>query len=194
MNDGRTFDSNNTTSNIQGQPVYRGLFSIRQGVINVPCFSKLSGTYEVTATSTNQMAGIGWDGCEGATFTTTVRFEALHDEEVFNTGFYKIYTVNANGVELEDPSFGGYYTCYTGTQTDDTGASLPLGDVQLVDDCGALFFQGTSQWGELYSFNAVTVNGADLTLDWVNDYGEGASVRITRLDGTEWPTDLKDGD
>ncbi len=193
MNDGRVFDANNTTSNVQGQPLFNGLFQIRQGVENVPCFSKLAGTFDAAAAATNQMAGIGWDDCDGNNFTTTVIWNAEHDPEVFGTGTYFVESLNANGEVRDDVSMGIYYTCYTSSQTND-GGNLPLGDVRVNDDCGSLFFTGSSQWGELYSFNAVSANGADLTLDIVNDYGEGGSVRLTRQDGMDWPGDLKDGD
>lgn len=197
LNDGRQITSSNTQSNLQGQPLYQSLLAIRQGVINVPCFSVLAGEYDVTATVTNQMAGIGWDDCEGNTYTTQVRFTAEHDDTEFGTGVYFIETLNADGIWVHDNSMGGFYPCYTGSQTNPDAlpnGSTDDGGLRLNEDCGSLFWTGASQWGETYFIEAVTVNGADLTIAWSNDYGEGASCKITRTDGTEWPDDLIDGD
>jgi hypothetical protein len=197
MKDGRTFSSANSSANLQSQPVYLSLLAIRQGVVNVPCFSILEGTYDVKATATNQMASIGWDDCEGASWSGQVRFTAEHDPTAFGTGVYFIESLNDNGDFVHDQSMGGFYTCYTGSLTNP--ASLPNntddnGGLRLNEDCGSLFWTGLSQWGETYTIESVTVSGADLTIAWANDYGEGASVKLTRTDGTEWPTDLIDGD
>lgn len=197
MKDGRTFTSSNTQSNLQGQPVYLSLMAIRQGVINVPCFSILAGEYEASATATNQDAGIGWDGCDGAGWNGMVRFTAEHDPTVFGTGVYFIESLNDNGDWVHDQSMGGFYTCYTGSLTDPSALPNDINDdggLRLNEDCGSLFWTGVSQWGETYFIESVTVSGADLTIAWSNDYGEGASVKLTRTDGTEWPDDLIDGD
>lgn len=198
MNDGRTFTSANSNGALQGQPTFLSVFAVRTGVINVPCFSKLSGTYDASITVTNQMAGIDWDGCGGSGYSTRVTFIAEHDEDEFNTGVYLIRSEDENGIFQIDASMGGFYGCYTGTRTDPgglpTGGEVDDGMLRLNDDCGSLFWTGASQWGEIYSIASVMVSGADLTIAWTNDYGEGASVKLTRTDGTEWPTDLKDGD
>lgn len=196
MKDGRQFTSTNTQSNLQGQPVYQSLMAIRQGVINVPCFSTLEGEYEVTATVTNQSAGIGWDDCDGNTYSTMVRFTAEHDPTAFGTGVYFIETQDANGEWQHDNSMAGFYGCYTGSQTDPSALPNDIDDqgmLRLNEDCGSLFWTGASQWGETYFIESVTVNGADLTIAWTNDYGEGASCKITRTDGMTWP-ELIDGD
>ena len=43
------------------------------------------------------------------------------------------------------------------------------------------------RWGETYTFNNLTVDGKSLTIDWVNDYGEGGITTLTRTDGKNWP-------
>ena len=189
MTDGRTFDANNTAAAIQGQPLYQGTFFIRQGVDNVPCFSKLAGTFDATATSQSVAAGIGWDDCDGNVWTGTVIWEAEHNPDVFGTGTYKMFSINDNGDTVEDASNGTYYGCYTGSLTDPS--ALPLGDVRINDDCETLFWTGASQWGEVYSFRSITVSGADLTFEWENDYGEAGKVKLTRTDGQDWPAALK---
>jgi hypothetical protein len=197
MKDGRTFTSANTSSNLQSQPVFLSLMAIRQGVINLPCISVLAGTYDAKATATNQMAGIGWDGCEGASWNGQVRFIAQHDDTSFGTGVYIMQSFNDNMEWVDDASMGGFYTCYTGSLTNP--GALPTGTddngmLRLNEDCGSLFWTGASQWGETYTIEAVTVSGPELTIAWANDYGEGASVTLTRTDGTDWPSDLVDGD
>ena len=89
-----------------------------------------------------------------------------------------------DGDEFEDMSFGNFYACYGSTAQ----GSMPNSDsampaLTLVDACNVLSFKGSSQWGEVYSFSEITVNGSSLTLGWTNDYGEGGSTVITRDDG-----------
>lgn len=197
MNDGRRFTSANTASALQGQPLFQSLMAIRQGVINVPCYSILEGEFEATATAVNTEAGIGWDDCAGAQWMGMVRFTAEHDPTEFGTGVYFIESFNDNGDWVHDNSMGGFYTCYTGSLTDPTALPNDVTDdgmLRLNEDCGSLFWTGASQWGEIYTIVSVTVSGADLTIEWDNDYGESASVKLTRTDGTEWPEDLIDGD
>ena len=65
---------------------------------------------------------------------------------------------------------------------------MPAGTLKNQDACGILSAVGSSQWGEVYTFHAVT-RQADkkvLYLDWSNDYGEAAEVFLTRSD-KDWP-------
>lgn len=190
MNDGRTFSFSNTGTNVVGQPTFQGLFRYVPAVTKKPCNSILEGDFTAETKATNQMAGIGWDDCDGASWSGSVRFEAEHDAATFDAGSYVAYSINDNGVELEDGSMGVFYTCYTGTLTDDTGAAMPLGDLRITESCGKLGFFGASQWGEVYSFVSVEVDGATLTLGWTNDYGEGGVAELTRTDGNAWQPDL----
>lgn len=150
-----------------------------QSVVNytftVICPSELSGVYNAVATATSQSAGIGWDDCDGNTWSGTVEIEAVSD------GVYNVYTNGLNGDQrFLDLSFGSYYTCY-GTTSE---TNLPGGNLMLQDVCSKLSFVGASQWGETYSFNRVDPNGAELTIGWTNDYGEGAVIVLTRSEGT----------
>lgn len=146
--------------------------------------SMLGGTFNAVATLTNQMGGITWDGCDGQTWEGTVKYVAQHtDPEA--TGEYIVYSVDDTGAENEDMSHGAYYPCYNSD-----AASLPLGDLRLTDVDGKLAIVGASQWDEVYTVSNVTPNGAELSFNWVNDYGEGALISLTRTDGTEWPENL----
>jgi len=190
MSNGKSFTYDNTGTNIIGQPTFQGLFRYTPAVTKKPCNSILAGTFAAETKATDQGAGIGWDACAGTTYTTTVRLEAEHDAATFDPGSYVPYSINDNGVELEDGSMGVYYTCYTGTLTDDTGAALPLGDVRIIESCGKMGFVGASQWGEVYTFVKVEVDCPVLSLGWTNDYGEGGEVELTRDDGNAWQSDL----
>jgi hypothetical protein len=188
MNDGRVFDFNNTGSNVIGQPTFQALFSYTPAVTKKPCNSILAGTYNASIEVTNQMAGIGWDGCDGNTWEGTVRIEAEHDPTTFDAGSYVIYSTEpATMIENEDASFGIYRGCYT---INDMGTNLPLGDLRITESCGKMGFAGSSQWGEVWTFVKVEVDGPNLTLGMTNDYGEGGEVTLERTDGTTWQTDL----
>lgn len=189
--DGSEFTWLNTDSNIQGNAVWAGFFRYDASVLNLPCNSVLAGTFDAASTGTNQMAGIGWDDCT-ATWNGTVRWEALHDPTSFDVGAYRMYSVADSGVEYDDASMGAYYACY-GTADDSglpNGVGGAGGDVSLQESCGIMAWNGGSQWGEVYSFSAISVDGINLTLEWANDYGEGARTVLTRTDGEVWQTDL----
>lgn len=173
-NDGKVFTSVNTSSNLQGQPAFRALFQIKTNII---CTSDLGGTFDA-----HTVANGPW-GCTNE-WTGQVTFI---DE---GNGVYIIAAQDADHPDNPwDFSMGAYWVCYG------TGATLPTdettGDLRLTDACGKLGYSGTSRWGEVYWLNSVTVDGANLTLDWENDYGEGGVTTLTRTDGSTWPTNLR---
>lgn len=88
---------------------------------------------------------------------------------------------------LDDFSMGAYDACYG------AGSTLPGGTLAIADVCGRLSPVGLSRWGEVYTFNSVTVanGGTDLIIDWVNDYAESGVSTLSRTDGTFWPSDLR---
>ncbi len=176
--DGREFTAANTGTNIIGSAAYRGWFSFP---LQVLCTSSLDGTYDAVTTVTNQSAGIFWDGCEGSTWEGQVRLEQVGD------GVYDVYSISADGTEFLDASMGAFIACYG---SDDQGGfpnTGEAGDVQLTDACERMGFRGSSQWGEIYSASKATVDGANFTFGWINDYGEGGETILTRTDGTDWP-------
>lgn len=188
MANGKKFTFVNSGTNVVGQPTFNSFFRYTPPVTKKPCNSVLAGTYNAKVTVTDQMAGIGWDACGGNTWEGVVRFEAEHDETTFDPGSYIMYSTDPTlAVELEDASMGAYYGCYTVAAD---GSNLPLGDLRFIESCGKMGFTGGSQWGEVWSFVKVEVDGATLTLGLVNDYGEGGEVELTRTDGTAWQTDL----
>ncbi len=188
-NSGQEFGFDNSGPTILGQPTFAALFRVNPvPVIKKPCISDLVGNYEAAVTVTNQMASIGWDDCGGNTWNGTVRIEAEHDPTTFDVGSYVIFSTDPTAmIENEDASFGVYRGCYG---IADDGGNLPLGDLRISESCGIMAFTGASQWGEVWTYTLVEVNGPDLTLGMVNDYGEGGEVILTRTDGTTWQTDL----
>jgi hypothetical protein len=159
--DGSVFTSTNTGTNVVGSSTFKALFEYQAAVI---CPSTLEGTFDAS--------NVAW--C-GDPWTGTIRWENE------GKGVYNVYAVNDSGEEQVDMSMGSYWPCYG------TAAAMPDGNLRLNDACNRLFFTGASQWGELYWFNSVTVDGPNLTLDWENDYGEGGVVTLTRQDGNDWP-------
>ncbi len=181
MANGSRFGPDNTGGSVQGGAGFDGIFRFIKPLL---CPSELAGDYTAVATNTNQGAGIGWDGCEGNTWEGALSIVSVGD------GVYTMTTTN-NDLTLDDMSMGNFYACYGS----DAQGSMPNGDaanltLTFIDACNVLSFKGSSQWGEVYTFTEVTPNGADLTLAWTNDYGEGGSTVITRMDGSSWP-DLK---
>lgn len=139
--------------------------------VNVSCISNLDGEYALEAT--------GW--C-GEKHTGTIEFRQVVD------GQYELHTSNIDGSAVWlDSSMGSYYACY-GTTSDGNLPGNGSGPLRVVDICNTLSWTGASQWGEIYTFNSITVNGPVLTIDWKNSYDPEAGVAvITRTDGTDWP-------
>ena len=148
--------------------------------------SALQGDFDAVAVLTNQMVGgtNPWDPCDGLSWDGTVKYVAEHtDPEA--TGTYVVYSVSAAGDDIEDMSHGAYYPCYNAD-----ASSVPLGDLRLTDVDGKLAITGASQWDETYTISNVTPADAVLSFNWVNSYGEGALVSLTRTDGELWPDNL----
>jgi len=159
--DGSVFTSANTGANVVSSAPFSGFFQYQASVI---CPSALEGTFDAS--------NVAW--C-GDPWTGVVRWENE------GKGVYNVFVTDANGDEQVDMSMGSYWPCYG------TDATLPGGNLKINDACNRLFFTGASRWGEVYSFNSVTADGPNLILDWVNDYGEGGVVTLTRQDGNDWP-------
>lgn len=146
------------------------------------CVCYEGGLFNATVTVTGQDAGIGWDDCDGVTWTGSV--EWIEDED--NPGTYISYSTGPDGNFLNDMSMGAYYACY---ENDGDQDALPLGDLRIVWDCNTFEIVGASQWGEIYSVTDIVIEGNTLSFSWTNDYGEGAMVTLVRKDGNEWIDD-----
>lgn len=90
------------------------------------------------------------------------------------------FTALGKGVySISDASFGGWKGLY-GPNQNATG-------VQLVDNCNKISYAGKDQYGEVFTFSNLVVNGLSLSFHWENDYGEYGDTTLTRVDGKPWP-------
>ncbi|MFK7772752.1 MAG: hypothetical protein AB8F94_11455 [Saprospiraceae bacterium] len=183
--DGKIFTTENTGSNIIGQPTFQGFFQYKPEIVNLPCFSLLEGSFNAKSIS-DSFDPLGL--CNGNPWEGNVRWEAEEHTPNNFIGFYTLYSTHpTTQVESIDASIGGYYSCYS---VDIPSSNLPLGDLRIKHECNILSFVGSSQWGEFYEFTKVEPNGATLKLRWQNNYGEAALVDLTRTDGEIWSEDL----
>ncbi len=164
LNDGRTFTAANTGSNVISSAPFSGLFSFDADLL---CTSDLSGIYEVTTEA--------WCGDVGPTIMT--QWVETASEGVYDV----IDPANPDDPDAADFSFGAYTPCYG------EGSTLPGGTLQIKDACNIIAPIGSSRWGELYTYESVTVSGSTLVIVWSNDYGEGGTSTFVRTDGTDWP-------
>jgi hypothetical protein len=156
--DGTTYDYNNTGPNLQSSNAFGALFRLNVSII---CPSDLESTWDAVS------VGQGPWGCTA-------------------TSNYSGSWVKSGGDNLYiEPSgqfdWGIYLPCYGATSTN------PGGTLKVQDACGILSPVGASRWSEVYTFHDVSSAGNALTLDWTNDYGEGAVSVLTRNDGQTWP-------
>ncbi len=189
--DGSTFTSSTSSGSIQSG-VFGGFFIYQAAVKNLPCKSQLAGTFDAVTTVRNIEAGIGWDDCGGNMWEGTVIWEAVHDPESFDKGRYNIFVMSEAGDKWNDASMGAYFACYESSAEGSlpNGEGGATGSVGIGESCSILNWEGQSQWGEVYTFDAVSADGIKLTLSWANDYGEAGSVVLTRTDGVTWPADM----
>ena len=155
--DGTVYDYNNTGPNLQSSNAFGALFRLN---VSIVCPSSLEGTFDAVT--------VGWCGLTSAS----------NSFEWVKSGAENLYAVVGG-----DFSYGAYFSCYGGW----TG--VPAGSLKVQDACGILSPTGASQWSEVYVFNDVSVsNGnADLTIDWVNDYGESGVSTLSNWSGGNWP-------
>ena len=178
-NRGQTFTRDNTNDVTEGQPAFKALFQIKSNLI---CPSAMEGTFDAHTVGQGVWAGTPcsstWDG--------QVIWLNL------GNGIYDVQSI-VQGNTLYDMSMGAYFACYGGTSDAGypNGAGGTAGTLRITDSCGKLAYAGLSQWGEVYTFNSITVNGNQLTIDWANSYGETAVTTLTRTDGSNWPPNLR---
>jgi len=97
-------------------------------------------------------------------------------------GYEKTINFSKDGktaYDIDDFSFGAYAPCYG------EDAGLPLGNLRWVDVCNKISITGQSQWGEVYTYSNMSIDGNSLNFTWSNDYGEGATTELINPNG--WP-------
>jgi hypothetical protein len=60
-------------------------------------------------------------------------------------------------------------------------------NARVKDACNTLSASGPDQYGDTYTYSVQSINGTKMTLKWVNTYGDGGTVELTRKDGKNWP-------
>lgn len=164
MDDGRVLDivnedgTSNTGTNIQTTVLFNS-------VVNYPvvCASSLGGTHSYV--STNFQAVNSATPCPTGETTGTVT-----------------WTDQGGGVYLtSDLGFGQYGTsCWNDTPATSGGATFS-------DVCNLIISGGLDQYGLAYTWEITGVNGPELSISWVNNYGDSGDVVITREGGEDWP-------
>ena len=157
--DGTTYDYNNTGPNLQSSSAFGALFRLN---VSVVCPSDLESSWDAVSVGQG-----GW-GC-----TATYDSYAGSWEKSGGDNLY----IEPSG----QFDWGAYLGCYGATSTN------PGGTLKVQDACGILSPVGASRWSEVYTFHDVSSAAAALTIDWTNDYGEGAVSVLTRNDGQNWP-------
>ena len=99
------------------------------------------------------------------------------------TGTGTLTEQTANGVYSATDFTFGQFTC-------GYGDSPPAGTLGLNDLCDNLFMTGTDKYGDSYTITLVSVTATVLTFDWINTYGDGGRVAMTRTDAKTWPLGL----
>lgn len=128
--------------------------------ITLVCPSDLAGTFDFV--HTNQVTGPGGGPCAQEPLTGTVTWTETGPGQYSTT----------------DASFGLFPNCW---------ADVPVTSVTINDSCDLLSTSGVDQYGDSYTYTVMSVNGPKLTLSWVNTYGDGGTVELTRQDGKDWP-------
>ena len=119
------------------------------------CPSELAGTYESITVDT-------WCGSDQVPTTSSVTF-----------------TATATGFDVDDFSFGAYDLCYG------PDSARPLGNLRVLEICNVVEITGASQWGEVYTWSDLTIDGEVLQFTWINDFGEGGTHQVINPGG--WP-------
>jgi len=162
LKDVRVFSSNNASSALLTGAFYQSPY---RNIVSVSCPSLVQNV-EITYKTTVLDDGSGGppSGCP-APLTGSLTLTGQDGQ-----------------IKLSDASFG-YYKCAFGITAS--------GGITLNDVCRLLFFTGADQFDTMYSIDAVTVAGSKVTLDITTNYAENIIVELTKKDGTNWPTDLR---
>jgi hypothetical protein len=165
---GRSFSTDNVTTNVAGAPFYASPFQYNVSVI---CPSDLAGTYNYTTTNGSAYGtedNLQVNGCPGP-ISGSVVLTAV-------AGSPGSYT-------LSDASFG-VWNCVG----DPAGTAS---GIRLNDACEKLSFSGQDSYSATYTFSFISNNGEELKFKWTNLYGEEGTVTLFANEGKPWPLGLK---
>ena len=167
LNDGRTFSSANTGTNIISSAAFAGMFRLDASVV---CVSDIGGTLNFS--NTDMEFGGGSGTSQGACAGTT-------------TGSFDLVDEGDGNYSLPDASFDMFPFCWS-------DAPANSGDAGMTDVCGNLNGAGSDQYGDAYTYSNLTGAGTNaITFDWINDWGDRGTVTLTRTDGANWASFTK---
>lgn len=166
LTDGRSFGQGNTGGNLISQPPFLALVRINS---NVVCASNLAGV--VNYSTTNMVLGqpSGPVPCSGP---ATI------------TGSQTLTDMGGGVYHIPDLAWGSWVAgqCWPNQGNADGGNN------SLLDICERLAYGAApDQYGDVYTMSNLVVNGASMTFDWVNTWGDGGTTTATRADGANWP-------
>jgi hypothetical protein len=158
LTDGRSFTDTSAGATVGGGSFFRSPFLYSASLV---CPTDLQGTHSYVSTNLQAITGT----CPTTPVTGTVTWTAL------GGGTY----------QTSDLGFGQYGTsCWGDTPATSNGATF-------VDACGLITSGGTDQYGLIYIWTITDVSGPELSISWVNDYGDSGDVVLTREGGADWP-------
>lgn len=96
------------------------------------------------------------------------------------TGSVELIDLGSGVYTFSDWSFGSYPVCYG-------GSAAGWGSLQFVDVCNIVSYTGSDAYGDSWTIDELTVDGANMTIKWSNTYAESATTTLTRTDGSSWP-------
>lgn len=172
MTDGRVFSWENSSSNVLGGAFYRSPFRYS---INVTCpfDSSLAGTHTYVTTN---MSRPGASPCGGTVTGSVTWFDTDEGSNPLPEGIYRI----------SDYSFGLFESsCWFDDPAYDDGS-------QVKWFCKSLLPQGSDQYGETWSYEIISVNGAQMTINFESTYGETGTTVLTRQGNQPWPAIFQD--
>ncbi len=173
--DGRKFDA--WSPSICAEEFPNSSCTVKWAVI---CVSELAGELDYVHSNFIEGTGGGAGNAIAGDTTGTVTWAPATDA----TG-----KVLAGKYTTTDASFGlfpflGYLPEGVGTPDAE--------DLLILDACNVITIAGTGGYGDTYKYEFSGVNGATITVKWVNSYGDGGILQLTRKDGKNWPQ-LKGG-
>lgn len=161
LTDGRTYSAADANGNVAALGgYYSSPYAYSAALV---CPTSLEGTHAFVGSML--VAGNNPGACPVGTVTGTVT-----------------WTNQGGGTYLtSDLGFGQYESsCWNDAPASSAGATF-------VDACNIITSGGTDQYGLVYTWTIVSVNGPELTIDWVNDYADSGRAVITREGGADWP-------
>jgi hypothetical protein len=136
-----------------------------QSITNVAftCVSELDGEFDYVTTSLLIGNGAASAECPGSV-----------------TGTVTWASVSPGKYSTTDLGFGQFGHCWGDSPANSASALIS-------DICNVMTTEGVDQYGDAYAYTIVSVSGADLTIDFINTYGDGGRTVLTRKDGNDWP-------